>query len=609
VWALVGVVWLGPIVLQLASPVVPFIDVLPNYVAPAEHLRTFGWLSPLSATFSPIHGPSRSDLGYEGLLGSLATMGDLPATLALAAFILPSTLLVAAGVQRLATAVAGRGRAIGPWALLAFALTEPFARLGDARGTVIVLPLVALALALAAEAYRGDEDAWRPGRGLAMGVALGASILLHPVIGAFATATVALAALARPERVAGDALVAGIVALGFALPQAGIMAGVPVPPLVLGPAIGAAIAVGAVAARLLAGGGAPADAVVALARFARVLAIAAVVVGVALAGAAGALRLDRLPDALEAGWSLVVDGCGVLLVAVALGWLVGSPAARSVVLAGAVLVGLTAALVVELLPADLGFLGDALRFEVPKTVHYWLPVMVAVAVGPSLAAALDGARPPAPSPAPSPPSAAAPSPAPAPVPWPAPSPARLPFALGAAAVGVIVAVAAFPLGTGPIDAFHLGEHRFAESLAIDLRWAGNGFWSGFPDARQILDPPRREIADAIRAEIQAGRIGPETRVLHVASSFQQWVATPLGVVDGVVETFVSPDHEVSQQTVGGRLYGLESLDAFIASGDYPYAVLEPRGLAEASTVAEELLAAGYAPAFSNTQGTIYRLGG
>ena len=77
-------------VLQLASPVVPFIDVLPNYVGPVEHLRTFGWFSPLTATQSPIIGPSRTVLGYDGLLGSLATMTDLPGGLAIAGFILPA---------------------------------------------------------------------------------------------------------------------------------------------------------------------------------------------------------------------------------------------------------------------------------------------------------------------------------------------------------------------------------------------------------------------------------------------------------------------------------------------------------------------------------------
>ena len=95
----------------------------------------------------------------------------------------------------------------------------------------------------------------------------------------------------------------------------------------------------------------------------------------------------------------------------------------------------------------------------------------------------------------------------------------------------------------------------------------------------MVDAPRQEILDAVRAEIDAGRLEHDTPVLHVARSFQQWVATPLGVFDGVDETFVSLDPEVSHQTVGGRLYGLDVLPEVSRPGTYAYVVLEPDGLA------------------------------
>ena len=108
--ALVVAAWAAPVLLQLASPVVPFIDVLPNHVAPAEHLRTFGTLTHLTDTQSPIYGPSRILLGYTALLGTITTVSGLPAGEALAGFILPSTLLVAVAVHRLATALGWRRR-------------------------------------------------------------------------------------------------------------------------------------------------------------------------------------------------------------------------------------------------------------------------------------------------------------------------------------------------------------------------------------------------------------------------------------------------------------------------------------------------------------------
>src|SRR6185503_5191947 len=68
-WWLILVPFGGALLLQLASPVVPFIDVLPNHVAPVEHLRTFGAYASLDTMPSPIYGPSRAFLGYTALLG------------------------------------------------------------------------------------------------------------------------------------------------------------------------------------------------------------------------------------------------------------------------------------------------------------------------------------------------------------------------------------------------------------------------------------------------------------------------------------------------------------------------------------------------------------
>ena len=115
--------------------------------------------------------------------------------------------------------------------------------------------------------------------------------------------------------------------------------------------------------------------------------------------------------------------------------------------------------------------------------------------------------------------------------------------------------------------------------------------------------------DAVRREIDAGRLRHDTPVLHVAKSFQEWVATPLGVFDGVTETFASPDQEVSHQTAGGRLFNLNDLPGLIDGGTFTYAVLEPNGLADAGAVRAAIEARGYVSIFQNGQGTVYRLGG
>lgn len=597
--ALVGVIWIGPVVLQLASPVVPFVDVLPNYVGPVEHLRTFGWFSPLDATQSPIIGPSRTVLGYDAMLGSLATITDLPGALAIAGFILPHTVLVAAGAHRLASALRGGDAPVGAWALLAFALSQPFARLADARGTVVVVPLVCLGLAVAAELLDRDgaagrdggprfaapDDPWRIGRGAVIGLALGAAILVHPVIGFFAVATVAIAALARPAELAADAFVAGLTAGLIALPQAATMVGLSLPTLVLGAWLPIAVVAGVAAGRAIAARPRAGEGLVRLAWAIRwpllVLAVVAVLGGFATSS----FQPGRLGDALEDGARLILESSGLLLVALGVGVALGSRGARSPLVLAGLAVGAASVALVAVLPGNLGFLGDALRFEVPKTVHYWLSMVAAAGAATALAHGL--------------------------------ATDRLPLLARGAAAAAFVVVAALPLRPAPIDAYHLGEHRWSETFAIDLKYAGSGFWVGYPSSRTVVDAPRQELLDALRGEIDGGRLHHDTPVLHVARTFQQWESTPLGVFLGVFETSLSLEPEVSHQTTGGRLYGskdpeelLAQARAFLGSHEYGYVVLEPRRLPGdlPGRLREAIVAAGYTPLFANDHGEVFRIG-
>lgn len=573
---LIGVVWVGPVLLQLASPVVPFIDVLPNHVAPAEHLRTFGSFTPLTATQSPIYGASRTLLGYTALLGTLTTMSGLPAVLAVAAFILPSTVLVGLGAYRLVTAVAGP--AAGPWALLVFALTGSFARLGDVRATVIVLPLVAWAFAFLAERLlaatapgaleerplgTAEERApWRLADGVVLGLGLAAAVFVHPIIGALAVASVGLIAIVRPDRAGRIGIVAVVTAALGALPQLTTMVGIGLP---------ASFAIAGVPLAILAGS--------ALDRFRashgpilRALSWSPVVIVPILI-----LGASPLAIAVDLGPGPLIEAAELVLLAAVGGVILGARDARSPIIWAGVAVGVVVAIGTQLVPEQgTGLLGQALRFELPKTLYYWLPVFLAVAAAATLAWA-----------------------------WTTPS---LPWLARVGGVGLFVVAAALPLRAEPIDILHLGEHRLSETIAIDLRYAGSGFWTGYPDSRRLVDPPRQALIDAVRAEIDAGRIGPDTTVLHVAESFQQWVATPLGVFAGVTETDVTPDAEHSIHTVGGRLMDFTDLPTLLASQTYRYLLYEPNAKLPAG-VDQQIAAAGYRPIFSNEQGILYRLGG
>jgi hypothetical protein len=569
--------WAAPVLLQLASPVVPFLDILPNHVAPAEHLRTFGTLTHLTDTQSPIYGPSRIFLGYTALLGAITTTAGLPAGQALAGFILPSTILVAIAIRRLAIAVGGA--TLVPWALLTFAMTTSVARLGDARATVIVLPLVAWVLAIlaeelaasrdrsaAADTNPGSADAGPPALlppSVAIGLGLGAAMLVHPVIGFLAGASVVIVVLLRPRvaRLAIPALATGAI---VAVPQAATMIGVVLPPSALVLAIVLGIGAGLVLARdALAGAR---DGLVLIGRVA------------AVASALGAIFLaDPLIRAAIAGAEPLLKVLELTIVAAIAAIALRATAARSPVLWAALAAGFGVAMLTQLVPEKgSGLLGDALRFELPKTLQYWVPVFAALLA----AAGLDAlAR------------------------W-----DRLAVAARGVALVAFVGAAALPIRSTPIDAYHLGEHRLSETFSIAMRWVQTGFWSGFPDSRYVVDGPRQELLDAVRREIAAGRIGPDTPILHVAGSFQQWVATPLGVFDGVTETDVVPDAELSIHTVGGRLHGLDELEGLLSSGRYPYLLYEPSPEALPAGTEDAIAAAGYVPISSNGQGTLYRLG-
>jgi hypothetical protein len=272
----------------------------------------------------------------------------------------------------------------------------------------------------------------------------------------------------------------------------------------------------------------------------------------------------------------VLESSGILLIVLVAGIVLGSRGARSPLVVVGLAVGAAAVFLTQVLPNDLGFLGSALRFEVPKTVHYWLSAIAAAGAGPALASMWAGTG----------------------------AGRRLPLPGRAVAAAAFVATAALPIRPEPIDTFHLGEHRWSETFAIDLHYAETGFWRGFPDARTVVDDDRQEILDAVRAEIEAGRLLHDTPVLHLAESFQQYSSTPLGVFDGVTETFVSLDPEVTHQTVGGRLFGFERLAELMVPADFPYVVLEPDGLPDG--LRGEIEAAGYSSIFVGARGEVFR---
>jgi hypothetical protein len=609
-WPLVLAIWAGPLIVQLASPAVPFMDVLPNHVAPVEHVRIFGSFSTLTTSPSPIYGPSRLMLGYVALLGQITTITNLDAVLAEAAFAFPLTILVALALRRLAGELFG-GSA-GFWVLLTFPLTFTFLRIPDARGTVVVFPLAAWALAVAAGELRarvamavsaaraadagaasGSRAAATPFANrlvrpdLALACALGGAFLLHPLVGLVGIVAVVGALILHPVALGRRLVPALGGAAVLAVPQVLTMGGIEMPAVVgfLCVALAAVVAfalaplVSAIVGRL---GSPPA-----LAAEWRAL---IVLVGIVLLLAAARMHIDvpddpasELPTDFRLLLLLTVIGAAVSITRLGRGW----------ILLGC---GLGAGLAAW---AASGFVGhdgltqQAIHYEVPKSVEYWLPVMLAIGAAAGLAAIMR---------------------------------IRELGLLRAAFVAFVVAISVFPItdpiAIGPVTisgppvvsplvtSIKIGEHRGAESLGLALREAELGYWTFYPDARLIINGPRREVVDELLAEVSAGRLGAATKVLNIASSFQQWASVPVGVFTGALETSISLQPELSIHTEGGRLLGFGDLDNELADGGYGYVLLEPSGLSAdvISSTQTKLAAAGFARIWSNSQATVYRLG-
>lgn len=552
-WALVAIVWSAPVLLQLASPVVPFMDVLPNLVAPVEHLRTFAQFDPLTTSPSPIYGPSRLSLGYVGLLGTITTLSGLSAAQAISAFIAVEVVLVAIAVAALARSAGGRHAVF--WALIAFAMTQPFARLADDRSRILAIPIIAWTLIELLRASKHDaaprQTAW------IIGIGLGATLLMHAVIGAFLALVVLVLVAVRPERYR-SVMPALAMAATLAVPQAAVMVGIPVPSLlgviVFPAAVGASLAVALLAPLR--------TALVQVARVALALTI-----GIAVAGAGFAVPafVRWFSDFAPAVPFLSVTGMAGLL------WL--RPSARWVLIT-MLGVGAAAGTLANLVPAGAdNLLWQSVRYEVPKEVHTWLPVALAISSA-ALLAQIVRRIPPA---------------------------GRVPQGWRLAAAAAWLVVAALPLRLEPIGGLHVGERHLSENIAIQLKYADHGFWTGYPDSRWVVDSKQRQVLAAIRQEIAAGRITAATRLLHVSRTYQQWGAIPVGVFTGVLETVVSSDSKVTIHSVGGRLIPLDALRAELVA-DYDYLLIEWRGLP--TDVAQ--LIGGFEPVFTNEEALLLR---
>ncbi len=223
--------------LQLASPVSPFMDILP-YVASVEKVVAFQFYHPFGNDAVGIWAPSRQVAGCDALFSFVALVGGMPGHLAITSLILPFAALQIFALYRLGRAV--HGSLAGGMATLFLLQTFVWRRTPDGRGTALAFTVVVLGLALM---YAPRRSGVRVALG---GLALGIAVAVNPLIGAIGMQVAAVAALVEFVDFGRGLVIRGLALAGgslFAGPQVFIGLGqhAPMPVLLLAVGAGATL--------------------------------------------------------------------------------------------------------------------------------------------------------------------------------------------------------------------------------------------------------------------------------------------------------------------------------------------------------------------------------
>jgi hypothetical protein len=508
----------GPLLLmQLGSPVSPFMDVLP-YVASTEKIVTFRYYEPLENDAAGIWPPSRQVPGCDGVFSLLALVVGQRASVTITSLMVPM-----AACNLLALYLLGRHVSSGlggGMACLFLLQTFFWRRSADVRSTALAFPLVAIGLVFLLGRRRGGL------RAALGGTALGLAVAVNPLIGAFGMQVASLGTIVewldfrRGFVVRVLALAAGcLVALPTVL--IGLTIRTPLWTLAL-PAL-----VGIVGLALLARNdrrvlqrarGTPTP-------YARTAAI------VGTLGFALYLHASRTSELLNNDYF----GYPVLTLLTAFGLLVLATAVwqRPARVPGAALPAL--ALLAGMV--DFGVVGP-LRFQgaieqralasevIPKITIYWSPYWMAL-----LAGAAFGML------------------------------ARRWALVPAVVLALLLVVYPVRFVNEPLD-FDGAELSLAGTWGFHLTHAARGYWAGRGDRRWVLDRNWRAVADALMAEVRAGRITYHTHVL-VLSAGLETVELPLAT--GISVDIVSPNfHADSYWNLGSRARALDGVPAAFA---------------------------------------------
>jgi hypothetical protein len=127
----------------------------------------------------------------------------------------------------------------------------------------------------------------------------------------------------------------------------------------------------------------------------------------------------------------------------------------------------------------------------------------------------------------------------------------------------------------PVDYDSL-EHAISEQWAFNLHTAATGYWIGDNDHHWKFDHDGWRLIEALNQEIAAGRITPATHILHLTDTISSWSMVQFSIMTGINDDPIEYQHDPNNQWEGGsRVRGLDQLGAAMKDRP-PYILIQDR---------------------------------
>ncbi len=127
----------------------------------------------------------------------------------------------------------------------------------------------------------------------------------------------------------------------------------------------------------------------------------------------------------------------------------------------------------------------------------------------------------------------------------------------------VMALLLYPFGWSANDVYYDSlEHSVTELWAFNLDTAAHGYWQGHIDTRWTFSRSEMGLIDTLNREIAHGRITVRTHVLHLADTIYYWRLQQFAILTGIDDDIIEYQHDPNNQWEGGsRVRGLDQLPA------------------------------------------------